>query len=192
MMVSCGNVHWHAIIPFRLMTRRCPLMIGNRSMSASTPPPSSGPRQWGTWPRSPRTRTTPRPPSPRSDFWTGGRPPTMFSTASSSLRSWPDKLFWVIIAGCQWMLPRSQITLSYIILYKTQYIPSCILISDRLKRSSMRTQATQTDVKRTPPAPPPSLPDMSPRMQKKVNTQNVIETRSERSLRSRVCHKYNF
>ena len=153
------------------MTRRCLLMIGNRSMSASTRPPYSGLRQWReTW-----AKTIPLLPSLQSGCWTVARLRTMFCTASSSPQSWQDKLYWVI-------MPK-----------EAQSLGQKSLFLDRLKRSSMRTQATQTDVKRKPPlspAPPttlsrPTLPigntdkaAMSPRALRKV-----LSSEMENSIR---------
>ena len=132
--------------------------------------------------------TIPLLPSLQSGCWTVARLRTMFCTASSSPQSWQDKLYWVI-------MPKEAQSLGLLTLQSSKPTSGQKgLFLDRLKRSSMRTQATQTDVKRksplSAPAPPttlsrPTLPigntdkaTMSPRALRKV-----LSSEMENSIR---------
>ena len=128
-------------------------MRGSRSTSALTPPPSWGLRRWRTSRRRrPRGRPPAPPPSRLRGCWTVGRLLIIFSTASSSLRRLPDRLFSVgskLIVCC----------LSFI-----------FLTADRLKRSSMRTQATQTDVKKSQTVTPSHVSTATASQQKHASS----------------------
>ena len=160
------------------MTRRCLLMIGNRNMSASTRPPYSGLRQWQeTW-----AMTIPLLPSLQSGCWTVARLRTMFCTASSSPQSWQDKLYWVI-------MPKEAQSLGLLTLQSSKPTSGQKgLFLDRLKRSSMRTQATQTDVKRIPPvAAPAPLMTLSKQM---LPTSNKVNTNLSTMVQRKVMSSW--